>query len=258
MSSVFKKINEKFEKLLVKTKVKINLTKYFNQIHLSNDLNFIVSRGEFLTALIMSKFLKIPFVPAEKVIFLKNDVVDVKKTKLRIEKMLCKHKRFVTCGFYGVDNLTKNIVLFNRGGGDYSGAVISKLLSANLYENYTDVSGVKTANPQIIKGAKTITKLCYKDMALMSDYGAGVFQKEASLELLNSSVKTKINNIFNLNSSKTILNNSTPCNQFIGFKLYQDKSKILIIKNGKRVEFLTEEVSINKLLKELNKVIFKC
>ena len=237
-NDILLKIKKKIETLQVLTGVKIDLEYYLNKIKRSKDKNYMVSRGEFLTTKIMSKYLGIKFVPAEDVICFYRGKLDLNKTRERLIKYTGIYKNFCTCGFYGKDLFNNKIVLFDRGGGDTSGAIIAKLLGAKVYENYSDVSGVKEVSPNIINDAKTIKKICYGDMLILSQYGGNVLHKSVSEILKNTKIKTKIINIFKLNDKKTIVCQKCGFAQFIGHKKYNNKIKIIIKTKNKNIKKL--------------------
>ncbi|MBR1890708.1 MAG: hypothetical protein IJ817_03390, partial [Clostridia bacterium] len=159
---IYKKIYAKTSFLSKLTENKTEVSRELKSIWKSKDKSFVVSRGEYITTKIVSEYLKLPFVPAEKIIFFDNGKLDERKTTRKLNFFLKKHGRFCTCGFYGFDAGQKKVVLFERGGGDITGAIIAKLANAPVYENYTDVCGVKTINPKLIPDAKTIKKISYK------------------------------------------------------------------------------------------------
>lgn len=146
---------------------------------------FIVSRGEYYSALLYAKYLKAKFIDAKDyIIFKKNKEIDYKNTKKRL-KCLKKHKKCVIGGFYGA-NTNGDICLFDRGGSDISGAIISKCLNAEIYENYTDVDGVYNKNPNIFDGAKNMPLLNFSMAIRMADNGNEIVHKRALEEIKNS------------------------------------------------------------------------
>ena len=229
----FQCIKNKLTWLKNVTHVKIRLGVYLNQIKKSTNKNFVVSRGEFITSLIMSRFLNLPFVPAEKLILFSNNELNQSLTQAKIKAALKKYGRFCTSGFYGFNLQTHEIELFERGGGDYSGAILAKLGGAKIYENFTDVSGVKSACPEIVKTPKTIKKLSYQSMAKFGEFGSGVFQAQASKYLCGSRVKTVVKNIFDLKGDKTILFNGRDRAEFVGFRV-DGRAKILVKTNNRK------------------------
>ena len=266
----FNKIKEKINKLIYLTKVKINLNYYLNKIKNSHDKNYIISRGEFITTKIMSKYLNIKFIPAEKIICFFNNKIDFKNTQINLNYYLKKYDRICTCGFYGVDLVNKEIVLFERGGGDTTGALITKMTNSIIYENITDISGVKAADPKIIKNPDTISKIGYQEMAIISHYGGSVLHESVCLLLKESKVITKIINIFNLKSEKTIINKNYYFVKFVGYKKYKTNIKIIfncendllskiknVKKNKKYYYIISDENNYQNDLRNIYNIIFK-
>ena len=115
-----------------------------------NDYDTVVAFGEYLCAKIFASYLNFEFVDAKKLIYLdSNKNLNESKTKQAFERLMEKHN-IVIPGFYGSTN-GKDIVLLNRGGSDFSGAIACKYLGGECYENYSDVDGVYLCNPKIIK-----------------------------------------------------------------------------------------------------------
>ncbi len=170
----------------------------FEEIHCHLNLSgdFILSRGEYLNALIMSKSLGYTLVDAKDVIFFNDDgSLDEKKTHEAIGKHILKEKKVIVPGFYGSDP-RGSIKTFARGGSDITGALIAKCVGAALYENWTDVSGVMTADPRIEKSARTIPRLTYKELLRVTRQGAQVYHPDAipPVESCNISIHIKNTN----------------------------------------------------------------
>ena len=222
------KINKKLQNLIKLLKISFNIEPFFSQIKSSNNNAYIISRGEYITSLLLANYLNIKFLAPEEIIFFKNKKFDSRKTKRRLLLNYQKYGRFVTGGFYGYDSETDSIVLFERGGGDTTGAIISKLLGASVYENYTDVSGVKPINPKHFYKTKTISKISYNDMKKLSSYDASVLHKSVCEILSKSSVITKVMNIFDIDGKRTIIDNQTHCCNFVCFKETDKKIDVLL------------------------------
>ena len=131
-----------------------------NAIHKAqNDYNFIVSRGEYLTAKLFALYLGYQFIDAYEILVINPDAtINLEATKKQIKKHHLKAKLpFVIGGFYGQrDGKT---ALFTRGGSEYTGAILAVLLRASIYKNYTDTNGIQTANPRLVNDTQTITCL---------------------------------------------------------------------------------------------------
>lgn len=171
----------------------IEIEKIFNEIKNSKNKDFIISRGEYLNALLMSKYLNYEFIDAFDLIFFDRDGnVDIKKSIDTIRKKISKGKKVVVPGFYG--NYFDEVKTFNRGGSDYTGSLIANALNSEIYENWTDVNGIMTTDPKKDKNAKTIEKLTYKELSEILDKGAEVYQKEALKPVALKNIKVRILN----------------------------------------------------------------
>lgn len=234
------KVMEKFERLLSLTNVTFDIHAAFEDAEhefLKNaDREFFVSRGEFFTTLIMAKFLDLKFVPAEEVIFFKGDKVDFDKTKCALENLPACHK-FAIPGFYGITEEGK-IQLFSRGGGDFSGALISRLLHAHIYENWTDVEGIFQINPSIEK-SKIIRRLSFTQLQILTGMDAKVIHKDCANLLCGTKAKLKVRSCFSLSKKYTLVSDQ-PCKnaKFVCYKFLGDEVKIHV-QNREQAKVLT-------------------
>ena len=114
-------------------------------------VEYTASRGEYLNGLILSEFLGYEFMdPADMIFFTQSGGYDAKRTLEAVEKTLAKVQKAVIPGFYG-SRPDGGIQTFSRGGSDITGAIIAQRVKADLYENWTDVSGFMMADPRIVK-----------------------------------------------------------------------------------------------------------
>ena len=201
---ILNEIKLKVEKLCKLTCQRVSVKSFLSGLKKTKDYDTMLSRGEYFTTKIMSKYLDIKFVPAEKIIFFEEGEINYTRVKKRLNFYLKKYQKFGICGFYGVD-LEGNIKLFSRGGGDTTGAIIAKAVDADVYENYTDVDGLKEADPKVHPNAKTIKRISYQKMKELSLNGANVLHKSVCEILHGSGIFTKIININNINGDKTTI-----------------------------------------------------
>lgn len=203
------KILAKITNLLENTKTNFDIENAFlnstSEFLKTGDKNRFISRGEEWTAQIMAQFLHLPFVSAEKFMFLKNGKIDLKKTQSHLKSLMKKFGRIVVPGFYGIEK--GRIKLFSRGGSDVSGAIIAKLLNAQIYENWTDVEGIFQVNPAVCK-SKTISKLSYADLALISSHDGKVVHPDCAQILDSSATVMQVRSIFDLQSPPTEISSS--------------------------------------------------
>ena len=156
--------------------------------------DYAASRGEYLNGLILAKYLKYDFIDAENVIFFKdNGSFDEEKTNEEMARELLQHKKAVIPGFYGVmPNGT--IKTFSRGGSDITGSIVARAAEADLYENWTDVSGFMMADPRIIDDPAAIATITYRELRELSYMGATVLHEEAIFPVRYAGIPINIKN----------------------------------------------------------------
>lgn len=176
-SNVFKLIRSRFleikETLHLKQPIEKELDHFYTHLN-EYSQNEIVSRGEYFCAKLMAEYLGFPFVDAAEVIRLNLDKsIDWEATKARLSAKMNEYDHFVFPGFYGTTSANK-IQVFSRGGGDITGAILANALNADVYENWTDVSGFLMADPRIVSNPKQITHITYSELRELSYMGASV------------------------------------------------------------------------------------
>ena len=156
--------------------------------------DYAASRGEYLNSLILAKYLEFDFIDAENVIFFKeNSEFDEEKTNSAMKEELAKHTHAVSPGFYGsMPNGT--IKTFSRGGSDVTGSIVARAVNANLYENWTDVSGFLMADPRIIKNPFPISTITYRELRELSYNGATVLHEDAIFPVQKEGIPINIRN----------------------------------------------------------------
>ena len=156
--------------------------------------DYAASRGEYLNGLILAKYLKYDFIDAENVIFFKdNGTFDEEMTNEVMSRELLQHKSAVIPGFYGVmPNGT--IKTFSRGGSDITGSIVARAAQADLYENWTDVSGFMMADPRIIDNPAAISTITYRELRELSYMGATVLHEDAIFPVRYAGIPINIKN----------------------------------------------------------------
>ena len=166
------------------------------EIIYGNGRDFLLSRGEFFSAAVMSSLLGFEFADGGKAVrFGKNGEFDIKKSVLHAKKSLSGKKNAVIPGFYGRDASGK-IKTLPRGGSDITGAVVALATGAEAYLNCTDVAGVMRASPALVADAAAADRLCGCAMYGLSSAGAEVVHPEAVRALLGSGVPLIIKSTF--------------------------------------------------------------
>lgn len=154
--------------------------------------DFVISRGEFMSAQVLASFIGYDFVDAKDLIFFNEGILDLEKSQENIKNILSNHDRAVIPGFYGQED--GNVVTFSRGGSDVTGSVIASAIDAQIYENFTDVSGFLVADPRIVKNPCPIENITYKELRELSYMGANVLHEEAIFPLRDKNIPINIKN----------------------------------------------------------------
>lgn len=167
--------------------------------------DYAASRGEYLNSLILAKYLGFDFIDAENVIFFKeNSEFDEEKTNAAMKEELAKHTCAVIPGFYGcMPNGT--IKTFSRGGSDITGSIVARAAGADLYENWTDVSGFLMADPRIIDNPLPISTITYRELRELSYNGATVLHEDAIFPVQKEGIPINIRNTNHPEDKGTII-----------------------------------------------------
>ena len=198
ISEVFEEVKTRYNDIIKDLGIDLDLTETFNKIQASllhnSGRDYIASRGEYLNAKILAKYLGFSFIDAKKVIFFKeNGSFDAEKTNDVLSEYLSKYEYAVIPGFYGsMPNGT--IKTFTRGGSDITGSIVARAARATLYENWTDVSGFLMADPRCISNPKVIEKITYKELRELSYMGATVLHEDAIFPVRYSKIPINIRN----------------------------------------------------------------
>lgn len=206
---ILEKIEDRYNLIKEELNLKTDLEKEFQIIreNLDNKCNedYIVSRGEFLSALLLADYLNCDFIDSKDVIFFNYDgTVNNEKTKKKISEILRDSKRAVIPGFYGTypDGSVKT---FSRGGSDITGSIVAAASGASVYENWTDVSGFLMADPRIVDNPKQIKKITYQELRELSYMGASVLHDEAVFPAREAGIPINIRNTNEPNNPGTII-----------------------------------------------------
>lgn len=183
----------------------LEIEECFKDIEDSGNSDFIVSRGEYLNAKLMAKYLDYEFIDAlELIAFDEAGEINVEESQSNIREKMKLNKKYVVPGFYGRDS-SGNVKTFNRGGSDFTGSIIASALDSNIYENWTDVDGVMTSDPRKDNSAKTIPSLKYSELAKIIDDGAEVYQKDAIAPVMEKNITIKFLNTNSPDSKGTVV-----------------------------------------------------
>ena len=156
--------------------------------------DYMASRGEYLNSKLLAAYLGYDFLdPAKAVRFFENGAFDRETTNEDLAAALSNSERCVVAGFYGAlpDG---TIHTFSRGGSDVTGAIVARAVKADIYENWTDVSGMLSADPRIVENPRTIAQITYKELRELSYMGASVLHEDAVFPVQKANIPINIRN----------------------------------------------------------------
>jgi aspartate kinase len=250
---LFDMVRDRYLKIEKELALSLNLEIEFDALwkkieHDEIDEDELVSRGEFFSAKLMANYLGFDFVDSKDLIHFNYDgKVLEKETKESIEHASSLHSKMVVPGFYG-SYPNKKICLFSRGGSDVTGSYMAKGIKAELYENFTDVSGFYMADPRIVANPRRISQISYDELRELSYMGASVIHEETILPLMEDNIPLIILNTNHLEEGGTLIQKTTTAKQhlitgitgkkgFIAFTFVKEKSvdKLSVIMNVLKV-----------------------
>ncbi|HJC48603.1 MAG TPA: aspartate kinase [Candidatus Lachnoclostridium pullistercoris] len=195
---ILEKIRERYEEIIDGLHLNVNLDHEFQTI----EENFVAgigreyaaSRGEYLNGILMANYLGIPFIDAAEVVFFdENGSFLSEETNDELSERLAHVERAVIPGFYGSGRDGK-IHTFSRGGSDITGSIVARAIHADLYENWTDVSGFLVADPRIVENPEVIETVTYKELRELSYMGASVLHEDAIFPVRKEGIPIHIRN----------------------------------------------------------------
>ncbi|MEF2767648.1 MAG: aspartate kinase [Dorea phocaeensis] len=195
---LIEKIKERYQEIIEGLSLELSLDEDFKVIkeNFSKKIgrDYAASRGEYLNGKIMAAYLGIEFIDAAEIIFFDEEGnFDDKKTDEAVAKRLGNLERAVIPGFYGSGPDGK-IRTFSRGGSDITGSIVAKAVHADMYENWTDVSGFLIADPRIIPNPKAIDVITYRELRELSYMGATVLHEDAIFPVRKEGIPINIRN----------------------------------------------------------------
>ncbi len=208
-----KAIRDRYDSIIKGLKLNLNLDKEFDTIRENfkkkAGRDYAASRGEYLNGIVMSEYLGYTFIDAATVIFFHEDgTFDDQKTHKVLHEKLKDLENAVVPGFYGAyeDGRVKT---FSRGGSDITGSIVAKAIHADVYENWTDVSGFLVADPRIIKNPQKIETITYRELRELAYMGAGVLHEDAIFPVRQENIPINIRNTNDPENSGTWIVGST-------------------------------------------------
>lgn len=210
---VFENIKSRYQEIIDGLKLDLNLDSEFATIE-ENFLKkagreYAASRGEYLNGIIMASYLGYEFIDAAEVIFFyENGVFDDKYTNKELSERLENVDRAVIPGFYGADHSGK-IRTFSRGGSDITGSIVARAIHADLYENWTDVSGFLVADPRIVENPEVIETITYRELRELAYMGASVLHEDSIFPVRREGIPINIRNTNKPDDKGTMIVEST-------------------------------------------------
>jgi len=196
--SIFDMICERHRSIAAQLELKCNIDAELEALR-EQMLNGItreelVSRGEYLSAILMAEYLGFPFVDAKDWLFFHFDgTVDQEKSYAKLREIVGTDGCAVIPGFYGLMPDGK-IRTLTRGGSDITGALAAAALDADVYENWTDVSGILMADPRIVENPKPIERATYSELRQLSYSGAQVLHEMTVFPVREKGIPLNIRN----------------------------------------------------------------
>ena len=195
---MLKQIKARYNEIIGGLNLKLSLDKEFETIaeNFKNKAgsDYAASRGEYLNGIVMSAYLGFPFVDSAEVVrFNENGDFDSEKTDELLRAKLAEMPKAVIPGFYGAyeDGRVKT---FSRGGSDITGSIVARAVEADLYENWTDVSGFLVTDPRLIENPETIDVITYREIRELSYMGATVLHEDAIFPVRKAGIPINIRN----------------------------------------------------------------
>ena len=193
-----KAIKARYQEIIDGLKLELSLDEEFKTIEKNFKAqagkDYAASRGEYLNGIIMANYLGFEFIDAATVIvFKENGEFNAEKTNEILSARLAQCESAVVPGFYGAyeDGRVKT---FSRGGSDITGSIVARAIMADVYENWTDVSGILVVDPRIIKNPVAIDTITYRELRELSYMGFSVLHEDAIFPVRREGIPINIRN----------------------------------------------------------------
>lgn len=203
--SIVERYKEIKESLGLSIDIEAELAEYASTFSKDIDQGALVSRGEYFCARLMSDYLGFTFVDAADVIrFSYDGKLDIAESERLVRAAFDKYGSIVIPGFYGAYP-NGDVNLFSRGGSDITGSYLARFLSASIYENWTDVSGILSADPRLTQNPKAIARITYEELRELSYMGASVLHEDCILPVQECGIAINLRNTNEPHNPGTII-----------------------------------------------------
>ncbi|MBR3201108.1 MAG: aspartate kinase [Mogibacterium sp.] len=194
LSMIKKRYSEIRKNCGLETDIESIIDETFASVNKKTPVDFIASRGEYFSARLMAEYLGYEFVDAvDWLCFEYSGKVNAEKSEEKLRELKSRYGRIVTPGFYGALP-NGEIRVFPRGGSDITGALAAAYLGADVYENWTDVSGILMTDPRIVENPKTIARVTYDELRELSYMGASVLHEDTVFPVRIRDIPVNIRN----------------------------------------------------------------
>jgi len=195
---VFDRIAQRYidiaQELELTIDIRSHLQIVWNNLMQGASADYAASRGEYLNGLLLADYLGFEFVDAAPLISFDADgTFNAEETQSRMKKELRSRKHIVVPGFYG-SLPDGSIKVFPRGGSDITGAIVARGVNADIYENWTDVSGFLMADPRIVKDPKPIEQITYSELRELAYMGATVLHEDSIFPVRQACIPINVRN----------------------------------------------------------------
>ena len=194
----FSRIRERYMSIARGLHLQVDIEAHLNEVEkgivAGKGKDWCASRGEYLCGLLMADYLGWRFLDAaDGIVFDEDGRLDDEKTRVKLAAALADGKSTVVPGFYGARE-NGEVDTFSRGGSDITGALVARAVNADVYENWTDVSGFLMADPRIVESPAEISSITYKELRELSHMGASVLHEDAMFPVHRAGIPTNIRN----------------------------------------------------------------
>ena len=197
-SDIMARIKERYNEIINGLGLSLSLDEEFDKISKNfaakAGKDYAASRGEYLNGIIMANYLGYEFIDsAEVILFNEDGTFNSEETDKVLSAKLAGIERAVIPGFYGAFS-DGRIKTFSRGGSDVTGSIVARASKADVYENWTDVSGFLIADPRVIKNPEGIDTITYRELRELSYMGATVLHEDAIFPVRKAGIPVNIKN----------------------------------------------------------------